>query len=387
MRYSLKWPGLRPDAHLIADTMKRLISLIRKEFYHIFRDKRTLLILFGMPVAQILLFGYAITNEIKDARIVVMDQSNDHMSRRLAEKLVASGYFLPDGQAENIGDVEELFKQGKIKMAVVIGPDFAGTLQAGRASVQLLADATDPNTANTLVNYASAIVQDFQRELNEVAGQPILVGAEVRLQYNPSLKGVFLFVPGLITILLMLVSAMMTSISIAREKETGTMEVLLASPMNPGQVIVAKVVPYFTLAFTDAVLVLLLGRFVFGVPILGSVPLLLAEIMLFIIMALSLGILISTVVETQQTALLLSLMGLMLPTILLSGFIFPIENMPLPLQVISHIIPARWFIVIEKAIMLKGLGIAYFWKETLILVGFTVLFLGISIKKFNVRLA
>ena len=367
--------------------MKRLISLIRKEFYHIFRDKRTLLILFGMPVAQILLFGYAITNEIKDARIVVMDQSNDHMSRRLAEKLVASGYFLPDGQAENIGDVEELFKQGKIKMAVVIGPDFAGTLQAGRASVQLLADATDPNTANTLVNYASAIVQDFQRELNEVAGQPILVGAEVRLQYNPSLKGVFLFVPGLITILLMLVSAMMTSISIAREKETGTMEVLLASPMNPGQVIVAKVVPYFTLAFTDAVLVLLLGRFVFGVPILGSVPLLLAEIMLFIIMALSLGILISTVVETQQTALLLSLMGLMLPTILLSGFIFPIENMPLPLQVISHIIPARWFIVIEKAIMLKGLGIAYFWKETLILVGFTVLFLGISIKKFNVRLA
>ncbi|MEQ8413594.1 MAG: ABC transporter permease [Imperialibacter sp.] len=367
--------------------MKRLTSLIRKEFYHIFRDKRTLLILFGMPVVQILLFGYAITNEIKDAHIAILDQSNDEVSRRLTDKLVASGYFLPDGQAESIGDVEQLFKEGRIKMAVVVEPDFADKLQhEGGASVQLLADATDPNMANTLVNYATAIIQNFQLELNQPGQPPILVGAEVRLQYNPSLKGVFLFVPGLITILLMLVSAMMTSISIAREKETGTMEVLLASPMNPGQVIIAKVVPYFSLAFLDAVVVLLLGRYVFGVPIMGSVPLLLAEIMLFIIMALSLGILISTVAQTQQTALLLSLMGLMLPTILLSGFIFPIENMPLPLQIISHIIPARWFIVIEKAIMLKGVGIAYFWKETLILIGFTVFFIGVSIKKFNVRL-
>jgi ABC-2 type transport system permease protein len=367
--------------------MKRLISLIKKEFYHIFRDKRTLLILFGMPVAQILLFGYAITNEIKDAHIVILDQSGDDISRRMSEKLVASGYFLPSGQADNIADVENLFKKGTVKMAVVISPDFAENLKhEGKASVQLLADATDPNTANTLVNYATAIIQDFQRELNQPGQTPLLVDAQVRLQYNPSLKGVFLFVPGLITILLMLVSAMMTSISIAREKETGTMEVLLASPMNPGQVIMAKVVPYFVLAFLDAVLVLLLGRFVFGVPIMGSVPLLLAEIMLFIVMALSLGILISTVAQTQQTALLMSLMGLMLPTILLSGFIFPIENMPLPLRVISHIIPARWFIVIEKAIMLKGVGIAYFWKETLILMGFTTFFIGVSIKKFNVRL-
>ncbi len=367
--------------------MKRLISLIRKEFYHIFRDKRTLLILFGMPVVQILLFGYAITNEIKDAHIAILDQSRDNVSRKLSEKLVASGYFLSDGQAENIQDVEQLFRQGKIKMAVVLEPDFGQKLKYdGKASVQLLADATDPNTANTLVNYATAIIQDFQKSLNGPNQAPVLVNAEIRLQYNPSLKGVFLFVPGIITILLMLVSAMMTSISIAREKETGTMEVLLASPMNPGQVIIAKVVPYFFLSFIDAVVVLLLGRYVFGVPIMGSVPLLLAEIMLFIIMALSLGILISTVAQTQQTALLLSLMGLMLPTILLSGFIFPIENMPLPLQIVSNIIPARWFIIIEKAIMLKGVGIAYFWKETLILLGFTVAFLGLSIKKFNVRL-
>lgn len=367
--------------------MKRLLALIRKEFYHIFRDKRTLLILFGMPVVQILLFGYAITNEIKDAHVAIWDQSKDPLTIRLTEKLVASGYFLPDGQAQSREEVEALFKEGKIKLAIVMEPDFANKLQhEGAASVQLLADATDPNTANTLVNYATAIIRDFQQELNQPSALPLLVNAEVRMEYNPSLKGVFLFVPGLITILMMLVSAMMTSISIAREKETGTMEVLLASPMNPGQVIIAKVVPYFTLAFLDAVVVLLLGRFVFGVPILGSVPLLLAEIMLFIIMALSLGILISTVAQTQQAALMMSLMGLMLPTILLSGFIFPIENMPWPLQAISHAIPARWFIVIGKAIMLKGVGIAYFWKETLILVGFTVFFIAVSIKKFNVRL-
>lgn len=367
--------------------MKRLLALIRKEFYHIFRDKRTLLILFGMPVVQILLFGYAITNEIKDAHVAIWDQSKDPLTIRLTEKLVASGYFLPDGDAQSREEVEALFKEGKIKLAIVMGPDFATKLQhEGAASVQLLADATDPNTANTLVNYATAIVRDFQQELNQPNAPLLLVNAEVRMAYNQSLKGVFLFVPGLITILMMLVSAMMTSISIAREKETGTMEVLLASPMNPGQVIIAKVVPYFTLAFLDAVVVLLLGRFVFGVPILGNVPLLLAEIMLFIIMALSLGILISTVAQTQQAALMMSLMGLMLPTILLSGFIFPIENMPWPLQAVSNAIPARWFIVIGKAIMLKGVGITYFWKETLILVGFTVFFIVVSIKKFNVRL-
>lgn len=367
--------------------MKRLISLIKKECYHILRDKRTLLILFGMPVVQILLFGYAITNEIKDARVAIWDQSNDHMSVRLAEKLAVSGYFLPEGQVHSKEDIEQLFSEGKIKLAIVIEQGFADRLEHERkASVQLLADATDPNTANTLVNYAAAIIMNFQQEANLPNAVPLLVKAEVKMQYNPSLRGVFLFVPGLITIILMLVSAMMTSISIAREKETGTMEVLLASPMNPGQVIIAKVIPYFVLAFLDAVIVLLLGTYVFEVPIMGSVPLLLAEIMLFIIMALSLGILISTVAKTQQTALLLSLMGLMLPTILLSGFIFPIENMPLPLRVISHVIPARWFIVIEKAIMLKGLGIAYFWKETLILIGFTVFFIGVSIRKFNVRL-
>jgi ABC-2 type transport system permease protein len=207
------------------------------------------------------------------------------------------------------------------------------------------------------------------------------------MRYNEDLKGVFMFVPGLITIILMLISAMMTSISLTREKELGTMEVILASPMKPSQVIIAKVIPYLVLSFSIAMIVLILGYYVFGVPVRGSIGLLLFEILLFNITTLSLGILISTISQTQQVALMLSLMGLMLPTILLSGFVFPIENMPVILQLISHIIPAKWFIIIIKGIMLKGSGLGIIWKETLIIILFAVIFILISLKKFKIRLA
>ncbi len=367
--------------------MNRFLAFVKKEFYHIFRDRRTLVILFGMPVVQILLFGYAITNEIKDARIAILDKSKDHLSVRLIEKIRSSGYFLIEDYLNQEVEIEKLFKEGTIKLVLVIDESFAQNLEKQHATnIQLLADATDPNTANTLINYATAIIRNFQAEINS-GTLPLTIIPEVRMRYNPNLRSVFLFVPGLITIILMLVSAMMTSISIAREKEVGTMEVLLASPMQPGQVILAKVVPYLMLSFINAVVILIMGKFIFGVPINGSLPLLLLESILFILMALSLGILISTVTQSQQAALLISLMGLMLPTILLSGFIFPIENMPPALQVISNFIPAKWFIIIAKSIMLKGVGITYFWQETLVLVGFTILFVALSIKKFKIRLA
>ena len=204
--------------------------------------------------------------------------------------------------------------------------------------------------------------------------------------YNPELKSVFNFVPGVMTVILMLVSAMMTSISITREKELGTMEILLVSPLKPFQVIIGKVFPYIFLSIINAIVILVLGYFVFKMPINGSIFLLAFESILFIISALSLGILISTVSNSQQTAMMLSLMGLMLPVIILSGFIFPINSMPLPMQVISNIIPAKWFIVIVKAIMLKGVGIQYIWKETLVLIGMTVFFITLSIKKYKIRL-
>ncbi|HCX23238.1 MAG: multidrug ABC transporter permease [Flammeovirgaceae bacterium] len=367
--------------------MKRFLAFVKKEFFHIFRDKRTLLILFGMPVAQIMLFGYAITNEIRDAKIGFLDLSKDEKTLALKEKILSNSYFEEGAKIYDQQEMETAFKNGSVKIIVLFEQNFANNLESeGKAAVQLIADASDPNTANTLVNYLQAIVGDFTLEQNGSSSIPFSVNVQSRYWYNPELDGVYYFVPGLIAILLMLVSAMMTSISIAREKELGTMEVLLASPMQPAQIVLAKVIPYVLLSLIDALIILGLGKFVFGVPILGNFGLLLFETFLFILLALSLGILISTVTETQQTALLLSLMGLMLPTILLSGFIFPIENMPLPLRIISHIVPARWFIVVVKAIMLKGSGLALIWKETVILCGFILFFIAVSVKKFKVRL-
>ena len=366
--------------------MKRFWGFVIKEFFHIFRDYRTLLILFGMPAVQLLLFGYVITNEIKDARIAIYDQSKDEVTRQITEKILSSGYFLLDQNISNYKEIESVFRKGKVKLVIVFASDFSGKLQkTGVANIQIIGDASDPNTANILVNYAQGIINNYMLSIN--TGQsPLQIIPEVRMQYNPELKGVFMFVPGIMAMLLMLISALMTSLSITREKELGTMELLLVSPLRPIQIILGKVLPYVLLAFTDACIILLMGKYVFGVPIQGSVILLLAESLLFIIMALSLGILISTTTSSQQVAMTLSLVALMLPTILLSGFIFPIENMPVVLQWLCRAMPPNYFITIIKSIMLKGNSFIYIWKETLILIGFTVIFIFLSVKKFNVRL-
>jgi len=367
--------------------MKRFRGFVIKEFYHIFRDFRTLLILFGMPAVQLLLFGYVITNEIKDARIAIYDQSKDEVTRHISEKILSSGYFLLDHNLGSYQEIEPVFRQGNVKLVLVFEPDFAKKLQkTGVANVQIIGDASDPNTANILVNYAQGIINSYMVSLN--TGQvPMQIIPEIRMQYNPELKGVFMFVPGIMAMLLMLISALMTSLSITREKELRTMELLLVSPLRPIQIIVGKVLPYILLAFADACIILVMGKFVFGVPIQGSVILLLAESLLFITMALSLGILISCITNSQQVAMTISLIALMLPTILLSGFIFPVENMPVILQWLCKIIPPKYFITIIKSIMLKGNSFIYIWKETLILVGFTVFFIMLSVKKFNIRLA
>jgi len=367
--------------------MKRFLAFVKKEFYHIFRDYRTILILFGMPIAQTLLFGFAITTEIKDARIAILDNSKDHVSEKIISKILSSGYFKLDKYLNSYNEIEPEFRKGKIKEVIIFESDFAKKLDKyGEASVEIIADATDPNTATTLANYTQAIVADYQLEINETAVKPVMIIPEFKMEYNPNMKGVFMFVPGLITIILMLVSAMMTSISITREKELGTMEVILASPMKPVQVIIAKVIPYILLSFTIAIIILTFGFTVFGVPVKGSLVLLMLETILFIITVLSLGVLISSITSSQQVALMISLVVLILPTILLSGFIFPIENMPVILQWISNIIPAKWFIIIIKSIMLKGTGFEMIWKETGIIVLFAVFFLGVSTKKYKIRL-
>ncbi|PSL48257.1 ABC-2 type transport system permease protein [Chitinophaga niastensis] len=367
--------------------MHQFLVFVRKEFYHIFRDKRTLLILFGMPVVQIILFGFAITNEIREAKIAVLDQSHDYYSRRLTDKLVASGYLITDQYLQSNNQVETAFKAGEIKMVVVIpakfGEDF---FHQKKVTVQLLADAGDPNTATTLLNYATAIISSYQQELELQNNLPLTINTTVRMRYNPALKSVFLFVPGVMTLILLLVSAMMTSITITREKELGTMEILLVSPLPPAMIIIGKVMPYILLAFVNAVIILSMGVGIFGMPIKGSILLLLLECVLFVLTSLSLGILISTVTNTQQTAMMASMMGLLMPTVLLSGFIFPVESMPEPLQVLSNVMPAKWFIIILKDIMLKGAGLRDIWLQTGILAGMTLFFLGISIRNFKIRL-
>jgi ABC-2 type transport system permease protein len=370
--------------------MKRFLGFVKKEIYHIFRDKRTLLILFGMPIVQILLFGFAITTELREAKVAVLDLSRDEYTASITEKILATPFYLLESQLDSYDQIEPAFQAGRVKQVMVFEAGFGEKLEReGEAAIHVISDATDPNVASTLLNYTTAIVNDYQQELAAERGAtalPMRMNVQARMRYNPELKGVYLFVPGLITIILMLVSAMMTSISITREREIGTMEVLLASPMKSWQVILGKVTPYIFLSLVNALLILGLGVYVFGVPIVGSLSLLIAESLLFILAALSLGILISTVAKTQQVALMISLMGLMLPTILLSGFIFPIENMPTVLQIISNAIPARWFIIIVKDIMLKGTGLAGVWQETLILSGFTLFFLLVSIRRFKVRL-
>lgn len=366
--------------------MKRFVGFIKKEFYHIFRDKRSLFILFGMPVVQILLFGFAITNEINNVDIAILDHSKDATTKEIINKISASKYFSVQ-LIENEAAIEKAFQKGKIKAVINFEKDFSEKLtRENKATIQVITDATEPNTANTIVGYTNAILQNYLQEINKDKTSPYSISTESHMIYNQELKSVFMFVPGVMTIILMLVSAMMTSISITREKEMGTMEILLVSPIKPFQVIIGKVVPYILLSMINATIIILLSIFVFEVPVRGSLFLLGLESILFILSALALGILISTISATQQTAMMISMMGLMLPTILLSGFIFPIASMSLPLQVVSNIIPAKWFVIILKGIMLKGVGISFIWKETLILIGMTLFFIGLSVKKYKIRL-
>lgn len=367
--------------------MKKFLAFFRKEFLHIFRDYRTLLILFGMPIVQVLIFGFAISNEIRDSSIAILDESKDNITMEISNKLLSSGYFKLYDNLKSINDIDREFKKGIVKEVIIFEPQFSDNLyHTGKASVQLIADASDPNYANMIINYTSAIINDYQMSLMpQNTGVP-QIDTEVKMIYNPNLKSVFLFVPGLIAVILLLICTLMTSISITREKELGTMEVLLVSPLNPLQIILGKVLPYFILSFINAIVILLLGKFIFEIPIAGSIVLILLETILFVMTALSLGILISTLVGNQQTAMMISLGGMMMPTILLSGYIFPVEDMPRLLQYISYIVPAKYFIIIMKALMLKGSEFIYIWKETLVLFLMNLFFIVMSVKKFKIRL-
>ncbi len=367
--------------------MKKLISIIQKESLHIIRDWRTLMILILMPIALVVIFGFAISNEIRNIKTVVIDPSGDVHSLELIRRMEASNYFKIIAYEDHKEALERLFRRGKAHVAVVFPVNFGNDFEKNKSnSIQVIADASEPNNASIISSYIEGIVQTYQMELagGRITGMSII--PELRMLYNPGLKSVYLFVPGIITIILMLICALMTSLALTREKEFGNMELLLASPLHPALVILGKVIPYVALSFIDLLLILVLGDLVFDVPVRGSLVLLLMESLLYISTSLSLGIFISTVTSTQQAAMIFSMIALFLPTVLLSGFIFPIESMPEILQWISHIIPAKWFIIIIKGVMLQGSTLDIIWKETLILSLMTLVFITASIQKFKIRL-
>ncbi len=347
--------------------MTQFGAFVVKEFRHILRDRRTLLILLGMPVAQILLFGFAITTEVRGTRVAVWDPAPSVDSRRVVERLDASGYFTVAERLASPGDIDGVFGDGRTGLVVVFDPDGA---------VQIIADGTDPNQALMITNYASQIISS-----GSVAA-PI----EVRMLYNPQGRSAFNFVPGVMGLILMLICAMMTAIAIVREKETGTMEVLLASPVRPIYIVLSKAVPYLVLSMANLATILLLAVFVLGVPVSGSLGWLLVVSLIFIVAALALGLLISTLVGTQMAAMLASGMGLMMPTMLLSGLIFPIESMPPVLQGLSCVVPARWYIEAVRRVMIQGVEVRFVVREIAILGGMAMVFIAVALRNFKTRL-
>ena len=385
-KFLCNWQGKQNEESSTTE-MRQFLFFVQKEFYHLLRDPRTMFILFGMPLMQILIFGFALTNEVKNTRIAILDNSKDPVTAEIIQQLEASRYFDVVRNIKGNDELEPAFQEGKIKMAVVFPARFQySLLHENQASIQLIADATDPNVANTLTNYATAIILDYQNNMKGQVEFPYAINTEMRMLYNPQLKGSYNFVPGVMAMVLMLVCAMMTSISIVREKEMGTMEIILVSPIVPIRVVIAKMVPYFLLSAVNIASILLLSVFVLDVPIQGNLVLLVSECLLFTITVLALGLLISSITDSQQIAMLISLMGLFLPTVMLSGFMFPIENMPLPLQIVSNLVPAKWFYYIVKNVMIKGLSFEYVWKETLVLIAMTTVYMLVSIKKFKTRL-
>ena len=362
--------------------MKQFISFIRKEFYHIFRDKRTMMILLVMPIILIILFGYAITTEIKRAPIAILDQSRDEVTQKMIDHLSASEYFELYTMVESQAEGQALFRQGKVRLLIIFPAQYASSPDA---SVQLLADATDPNEATQLAAYATAILQQLTI-VNSQLSISNAITPVVSLLYNPLMKGAYNFVPGVMGLILILICAMMTSVGIVKEKEIGTMEVLLVSPMKPVYIILAKATPYLLLSLVNIATILSLSYFLLGVPIAGSLTLLVSVSILYALVSLCLGLLISTVADTQQAAMLVSAVVLMLPVMLLSGMMFPIENMPKILQVLSNIVPARWYISAVKDIMIKGLGARAILPEISILAGMAVFLVALSVKRFKIRL-
>jgi ABC-2 type transport system permease protein len=366
--------------------MKQFYSFVRKEFYHIFRDTWTMIILLVLPVLMLILFGYALSTEVKNVRVAVYDPSKDVLTGEILSRLGSSEYFTIAGELNSPEEINREFQSDRSSMVILFSDSFYSSMTRGDAQIQLIADGSDPNTAVTMTNYASTIIKGLLLEKGQTASDALSIRVNTKLIYNPEMKSAYNFVPGVMGMVIMLICAMMTSISIAKEKETGTMEILLVSPMKPLLIILSKAVPYFFLSCVNLLTIILFAVFLLKVPISGSLPALLTVSFIYIFVSLSIGLLISSVATSQVMALLLSGMALMMPAMYLSGMMFPIENMPLFLQWFAQLIPAKWYIVAAKNIMIKGLGFSSITKELTVLSLMAVVLITISLKRFKLRL-
>ena len=364
--------------------MNQFISFVIKETKHIVRDRRTMLILFGMPVIMMLIFGFAITTDVRNVKVTVVTAVMNPRIQQVVQRIDASEYFVVTHTVSNTQEAKQLLADHQADMAIVFSNDFANDRYSEQASVQFLVDYTDPNMAEQRVSYIQQIIMDELRSQQTAQQQAI---ANTKLLYNPQMKSAYNFVPGIMGMLLMLICAMMTSVSIVREKERGTMEVLLVSPVKPLYIMIANTVPYFVLSIFILISILLISKFILAVPIEGSVITILAVSLLYIVLALALGMLISVVSQTQVVALLISGMLLIMPSTMLSGMIYPIESMPTVIQYISTIVPTRWYVSAIKKVMIMGVGVNMIYEELIIMLGMTLLFLGIALKKFKIRLS
>lgn len=370
-------------------------GFVRKETRHILRDRQTLFVLLTLPLVEVLLFGFVIRTNVENVRVAFVDPAPDAATVELASRFRGMGLFTTVGSYPSTRPLEDLFQRGAIDQAVVFEPGFARDLGRGEARVQIITDASDPNTGSAIRSYAERVIRDYEREVaagaatvGTVAGSQSArpIESVVRVRFNPTLESRNIFVPGLVALVLTIVSALMTSIAITREKERGTMEVLLVSPLRPWQIVVGKIVPYLVLAFVNVLTAFAAAWIVFQVPFRGSLALLLAESLLFIGVSLALGVFISTRVDSQRAAMLGALAGLLLPSTLLSGMIFPIASMPGWLQPVTKVVPATWFIEAARGIMLKGVGLEFLWQETAILLLMTVVLTAASVRGMNPRL-
>jgi ABC-2 type transport system permease protein len=365
-----------------------LRAFMVKEVRHILRDRQTLAILLLLPLAQVVLFGFALRSDVNDVRIAFVDPAPDFATTALRDRFAGNGRFQIVTVSPTSAVLGPLFRAGRIDLALEFEAGFAGRLAGGRpARLLLISDASDPNTSQTMQAYAGAVIAAYEAERGIGAAGAVRIEPRLRMRYNPTLESVNLFVPGLIALVLTLVSALMTVVSLSREKERGTLEVLLVSPLRPWQIIAGKVLPYLLLAFANVVTALLAAWLVFHVPFRGSLVLLLGASVLYSMVGLALGVVIASVASSQRAAMLAAMTGTMLPNTLLSGMIFPIASLPGWLQAITYVVPARWFIVIARGIMLKGVGLPNLWRELLILTVMLAVLLVAAVRTFKPRLA